>query len=63
MSRNKKRYEIGLVSCNNGPTTSIITDREIPIGTVIETNKGNFKILEKSFFPGFYKVVEVEPVT
>ena len=62
MSRNKKRY-IQLVSSNDGPVTSIISDLEIPIGTTIQTNKGNFKILEKSFFPGWYEVVEVEPVT
>ena len=63
MSENKKRHQIDLISSNNGPVESIYTSLEIPLGMVVETSKGNFKILSKGFFPGFYKVESVESVT
>lgn len=63
MSENKKRHEIDLISYNKGPVESIYTSLKIPLGIVIETSKGNFKILEKGILPGFYEVEPVESVT
>jgi hypothetical protein len=63
MSENKKRYEIDLISYNDGPVESIYTSLEIPLGIVIETTKGNFKILRKGILSGFYQVEPVESVT
>jgi hypothetical protein len=55
--------KIDLISYNGGPVEKIYTSLEIPLETVIETTKGNFKILEKGCLPVFFRVEPVEPVT